>query len=104
MVAAAIPLTPALRARFLATRPYFRWPGRFVARTDRGLPAPSAAALAGRSVGVVAGSAHAAYRAAFFPGQLDWLEVGASVVVTGIVLVIGFAVFRRSEHRVLKEL
>jgi ABC-2 type transport system permease protein len=44
------------------------------------------------------------YRAAFFPGQLDWLEVGASVVVTGIVLVIGFAVFRRSEHRVLKEL
>lgn len=67
VVAAAIPLTPALRARFLATRPYFRWPGRFVARTDKGLPIPSAAALAGRSVGVVAGSAHAAYLAAFFP-------------------------------------
>ena len=68
VVAAAIPLTPALRARFLATRPYFRWPARFAARTDRGLPAPSAAALAGKSVGVVGGSAHAAYLKAFFPG------------------------------------
>ncbi|KQU02340.1 ABC transporter substrate-binding protein [Methylobacterium sp. Leaf469] len=67
VVAAAIPLTPALRARFLATRPYFRWPGRFAARTDKALPVPSATALAGRSVGVVAGSAHAAYLKAFFP-------------------------------------
>lgn len=80
VVAAAIPLTPALRARFLATRPYFRWPGRFVARTDRGLPAPSAAALAGRSVGVVAGSAHAAYRAAFFPKAVarDFTDLAAA--------------------------
>ena len=67
VVAAAIPLTPALRARFLATRPYFRWPGRFAARTDKALPVPSATALADRSVGVVAGSAHAAYLKAFFP-------------------------------------
>ena len=67
VVAAAIPLTPALRARFLATRPYFRWPARFAARTDKGLPAPSAAALADRSVGVVGGTAHAAYLKAFFP-------------------------------------
>ncbi|KQP80697.1 transporter substrate-binding domain-containing protein [Methylobacterium sp. Leaf117] len=67
VVAAAIPLTPTLRARFLATRPYFRWPARFVARTDKGLPVPSAAALAEKSVGVVGGSAHAAYLTAFFP-------------------------------------
>ncbi|WP_245436370.1 transporter substrate-binding domain-containing protein [Methylobacterium sp. V23] len=67
VVAAAIPLTPALRARFLATRPYFRWPARFAARTDKGLPAPSATALADRSVGVVGGTAHAAYLRAFFP-------------------------------------
>lgn len=67
VVAAAIPLSPALRARFLATRPYFRWPGRFVARADKGLPTPSAAALAERSVAVVTGSAHAAYLQAFFP-------------------------------------
>lgn len=67
VVAAAIPLTPGLRAKFLATRPYFRWPARFVARNDRGLPAPSAEALSAKSVGVVGGSAHAAYLKAFFP-------------------------------------
>jgi len=67
VVAAAIPLTPALRARFLATRPYFRWPARFIARKDRSLPAPSATALAGRSIGIVEGSAHEAFLKAFFP-------------------------------------
>lgn len=67
VVAAAIPLTPALRAKALATRPYFRWPARFAARPDRGLAAPSAEALAGKAVGVVGGSAHAAYLKAFFP-------------------------------------
>nr|WP_232630914.1 transporter substrate-binding domain-containing protein [Methylobacterium sp. Leaf118] len=67
VVAAAVPLTPGLRARFLATRPYFRWPARFVARTDRSLPEPSAEALAGRPVGVVEGSAHDAYLKAYFP-------------------------------------
>lgn len=70
VVAAAVPLTPALREKFLATRPYFRWPARFAARTDRGLPAPSSAALAGRTVGVMGGSAHAAYLKAFFPKAL----------------------------------
>jgi ABC-2 type transport system permease protein len=44
------------------------------------------------------------YRAAFFPSQLNWFEVGVSVVVTVVVLAIGLVVFRRSEHRVLKEL
>ncbi|MET0257841.1 MAG: transporter substrate-binding domain-containing protein [Methylobacterium sp.] len=68
VVAAAIPLNAALRARFLATRPYFRWPARFAARGDRGLPAPSVQALDGKSVGVIEGSAHAAYLKAFFPG------------------------------------
>ena len=67
VVAAAIPVNAGLRARFLATRPYFRWPARFITPTDRNAPAPSAAALAGRSVGVVEGSAHEAYLKAFFP-------------------------------------
>jgi ABC-2 type transport system permease protein len=44
------------------------------------------------------------YRSAFFPSQLDWTEVLASVVITAVVVVIGLVVFRRSEHRVLKEL
>ncbi|GJD80342.1 transporter substrate-binding domain-containing protein [Methylobacterium gregans] len=67
VVAAAIPLTPTLREKFLATRPYFRWPARFAARTSPPLPPPSPEGLAGRSVGVIAGSAHAAYLRAFFP-------------------------------------
>lgn len=67
VVAAAIPLTAGLRARFLATRPYFRWPARFISRRDRNLPAASATALAGRSIGVVEGSAHEAYLKAYFP-------------------------------------
>lgn len=44
------------------------------------------------------------YRAAFFPGQLDWFEVLASFVTTAVVVAVGLVVFRRSEHRVLKEL
>lgn len=67
VVAAAIPLTPTLRERFLATRPYFRWPARFAVRSDKGLPPPSAQALAGRSVGTIGASAHAAYLRAFLP-------------------------------------
>lgn len=80
VVAAAIPLTPTLREKFLATRPYFRWPARFAARTDKGLPAPSAAALTGRSVGVIGGSAHAAYLKAFFPKALpkDFTDLAAA--------------------------
>jgi len=67
VVAAAIPLTPGLRARFLATRPYFRWPARFVVRKAGEAPSPSPETLAGKTVGVVEGSAHAAYLKAFFP-------------------------------------
>ncbi len=70
VVAAAIPLTAGLRARFLATRPYFRWPARFAARSDHNLPAPSAEALAGKAIGVIDGSAHAAYLKAYFPGAV----------------------------------
>ena len=67
VVAAAIPLTPGLRERFLATRPYFRWPARFVARKDSGQPTPTADVLATKTVAAVDGSAHAAYLKVFFP-------------------------------------
>ena len=67
VVAAAIPLTAGLRSRFLATRPYFRWPARFVARTGRDGPAPSVEMLTGKTIGAIEGSAHAAYLKAFFP-------------------------------------
>ena len=66
VVAAAIPLSEPLRGRFLATRPYFRWPARFAARNDRGLPAPTPETLKGKTVAVIEGSAHAAYLKAYF--------------------------------------
>jgi len=80
VIAAAIPLTATLREKFLATRPYFRWPARFAARTDKGLPVPSASTLAGRSVGVMGGSAHAAYLKAFFPKAVakEFLDLAAA--------------------------
>lgn len=66
-IAAAIPITVQLRDRFSVTRPYHRTPARFVVRTDAALPEPSADNLAGRTTGVVAGTAHEAYLATFFP-------------------------------------
>lgn len=65
MVAAAVPLTSDVRRRFAATAPYHRSPARFAARVSAQLPAASAANLAGRSVGVVSGTAHEAYLTAF---------------------------------------
>lgn len=66
-VAAAIPITAGLRERFAVTRPYHRMPARFAARKDAMLPEVSPASLAGRSVAVIGGSAHAAFLEAFFP-------------------------------------
>ncbi|HEY8384398.1 MAG TPA: transporter substrate-binding domain-containing protein [Microvirga sp.] len=68
VVAAAIPITPDIRQRFAATSPYFKIPARFAARRDRNMPEPSAAALRGRTVAVVAGTAHEAYAKAFMGG------------------------------------
>jgi polar amino acid transport system substrate-binding protein len=67
VVAAAIPLSAPLRGRFAATNPYFKLPARFAARLAPAPPEPAPAALAGRPVGVVAGTAHEAYLKAFFP-------------------------------------
>lgn len=44
------------------------------------------------------------YRAAFFPEQLDWLAVVISLGMSLLLLLIGIAVFSRSERTVLKEL
>ena len=67
VVVAAIPLSGRLRERFVATNPYFRLPARFAARLAPAPPEPGPRALAGRSVGVVSGTAHEAYLRAFFP-------------------------------------
>nr|WP_245304354.1 transporter substrate-binding domain-containing protein [Hoeflea olei] len=62
------------------TRPYLALPARFAVRKDQGLEAEGAAALAGRRVGVRAGTAHEAMLRAWFPdvkpvtfARADWL-------------------------------
>ena len=64
---ASIAMTPANRARVDFTAPYYKTPARFVARVSVALADPGPEALAGRTVGVVARSAHEAYLRAFFP-------------------------------------
>ena len=64
---ASIAMTPANRARVDFTAPYYKTPARFVARAAVALPDASPEALAGKTVGVVARSAHEAYLRAFFP-------------------------------------
>jgi polar amino acid transport system substrate-binding protein len=63
---ASIAMTSANRARVDFTAPYYKTPARFVARAAVALPDTSPEALAGKTVGVVARSAHEAYLRAFF--------------------------------------
>ncbi|CAN5186250.1 ABC transporter permease [Frigoribacterium sp. UYMn621] len=44
------------------------------------------------------------YRAAFFPRELNWLDVATSAVLTLVILGIGLLVFRRTIKTVLKEI
>lgn len=44
------------------------------------------------------------YRAAFFPEELDWFLVGVSAAMSLLLLAIGWAVFKRFERDVLKEI
>ena len=44
------------------------------------------------------------YRSAFFPKELNWLDVGTSAVITAVLLVVGILVFRRTVPTVLKEI
>ena len=67
-VIASMSATAALRARIDFTQPYYQTPARFVARKDFSVAEAAPATLAGKSIGVVAGSAHEAYLATFFPG------------------------------------
>lgn len=60
-IMAGLAVTPETRARLDFTRPYFRLPARFLARADAQLAEPVGAALAGRPVAVIDGTAHAAF-------------------------------------------
>jgi polar amino acid transport system substrate-binding protein len=67
-VIASMSATSALRERIDFTQPYYQTPARFVARKDSAVVDATPATLAGKSIGVVAGSAHEAYLATFFAG------------------------------------
>jgi len=67
VIAAAFSITPQLQNRYAITRPYFRSPARFVARAADPITEISPTVLAGKRVGVVAGSAHEAFLEAYFP-------------------------------------
>ena len=66
-VVASLAITPAARAKVLFTAPYYRTPARFVARSADAAGGVRPADLAGKTILVVRGSAHAALLAAFFP-------------------------------------
>ena len=65
-VIASIAATPAARARVDFSAPYYQTPARFVARKGKAPAEASVSALKGKTVGVVAGSAHEAYVKTFF--------------------------------------
>ena len=65
---ASLSITAEARKAVAFTKPYYRTPARFLARSDTKLEDPTPEALAGRNVGVRAGTAHEAYLRAFFPG------------------------------------
>ncbi|GHE64212.1 ABC transporter substrate-binding protein [Camelimonas fluminis] len=69
VVIAAIPATPGLLERFTVTRPYMRFPGRFMIKNGAASPGPGEKDFAGKTIGVVAGSAHEAWLKANFPAS-----------------------------------
>lgn len=69
-VAAGIAVSADLRQRFAFSRPFMRLPARFAVAKKAPPVGETVAALSGRKVGVVAGSAHEAMLKAFFPRVL----------------------------------
>ena len=66
-VIASIAATPSMRESVEFSAPYYRTPGRFVARADRPAFDPSADGLDGKKVAVIGQSAHETYMRLFFP-------------------------------------
>jgi polar amino acid transport system substrate-binding protein len=64
---AAVVNSPATRAGLDFTAPYYKTPARFVTAAASKLQRVTPEALAGRTIGVEAGTAHEAYLRAFFP-------------------------------------
>jgi polar amino acid transport system substrate-binding protein len=67
-VIASIAANTGNRALVDFTQPYYQSPARFIVRTGAALTDANPSSLTGKKVGIVAGSAHAAYLESFFPG------------------------------------
>jgi polar amino acid transport system substrate-binding protein len=67
VIAASLAPSVQARSRLQFSMPYYLRPARFVARRQNAPVAFTPADLAGRTLGVVAGSAHEAYARAYFP-------------------------------------
>ena len=87
-IIAGLSVTATTRQEFEFSRTYFRLPARFVASKKAGLEEPLITSLAGQRVGVIAGTAHAAFgedhfgdmQLQLFPGRdemLTALEAGS---------------------------
>ncbi|MFB2549754.1 transporter substrate-binding domain-containing protein [Ensifer soli] len=66
-IIAGIAVTPELRGRYAFSRPYMQLPARFAVNTKAAGGKGDVAGLAGKPVGVVAGTTHEAMFRAFFP-------------------------------------
>lgn len=69
-VLSGLKMTPATLERFDFTAPYLRTVGRFAVRIQNQIPSPDVKSLAGKRIGVIAGSAHEAWIKAYFPRSL----------------------------------
>jgi polar amino acid transport system substrate-binding protein len=65
-IIASLAVTPQTRGKVDFTDPYYRAPGRFVARRTAVIPEIRPEYLEGKKVGAIAGSAHEAYLKAMF--------------------------------------
>lgn len=63
-------MTSATLERFDFTAPYLRTVGRFAVRNQNQMPSADVKSLAGKRIGVIAGSAHEAWVKAYFPRSL----------------------------------
>ncbi|MGD1015003.1 MAG: transporter substrate-binding domain-containing protein [Roseiarcus sp.] len=69
-VVASIAMSAAARGRIDFTQPYYQTPARFATLKDSPLADATPTTLMGKTVGVVAGSAHQTYLATFFPAAI----------------------------------
>lgn len=97
VILAMVRPTPALRARFAMTERVHQTPARFAARSDKAVASATPETIKGRTVAVVAGSAHEAFLKAFFadatPKPFEKADAARAAVKAGEAdLVFGDAV------------